>query len=79
VRLLIGDGAKLAVAGLAIGVMAATAFTRWMQRLFFGGGVTDPATFVSVAMVLMTVALLACYIPARRTAYVDPTEALRCE
>jgi predicted permease len=79
VWLLIRDGAKLAVAGLAIGVMAATAVTRLMQRLFFGVGATDPATFVSVAMVLMTVALLACYIPARRAAHVDPTEALRYE
>ncbi len=79
VWLLIRDGAKLAVAGLAIGVMAATAVTRLMQRLFFGVGVTDPATFVSVGMVLMTVALLACYIPARRAAHVDPTEALRYE
>ena len=79
VWLLIRDGAKLAVAGLAIGVMAATAVTRLMQRLFFGVGATDPATFVSVATVLMTVALLACYIPARRAAHVDPTEALRYE
>ncbi len=79
VWLLIREGAKLAVAGLAIGVMAATAVTRLMQRLFFGVGATDPATFVSVAMVLMTVALLACYIPARRAASVDPTEALRYE
>jgi putative ABC transport system permease protein len=79
VWLLIRDGAKLAVAGLAIGVMAATAVTRWMQRLFFGVGFTDPATFASVAMVLLTVALLARYIPARRAAHVDPTEALRYE
>jgi putative ABC transport system permease protein len=79
VWLLVRDGAKLAVAGLAIGVMAATAVTRLMQRLFFEVASTDPATFVSVGMVLMTVALLACYIPARRAAQVDPSEALRYE
>jgi putative ABC transport system permease protein len=79
VKLVVKDGAKLAVAGLAIGAIAAAAVTRFMKSLFFGVTSTDPATFVSVVILLMMVALLACYVPARRAARVDPTVALRYE
>ena len=79
VTLMVEDGAKLAVAGLAIGAIAAAAVTRFMKSLLFGVTSTDPATFVSVVILLMMVALLACYVPARRAARVDPTVALRYE
>jgi len=79
VKLVVKDGAKLAVAGLVIGAIAATAVTRFMKSLFFGVTSTDPATFVSVVILLMMVALLACYVPAHRAARVDPTVALRYE
>jgi putative ABC transport system permease protein len=79
VKLVVKDGAKLAVAGLVIGAIAATAITRFMKSLFFGVTSTDPATFVSVVILLMMVALLACYVPAHRAARVDPTVALRYE
>ncbi len=79
VKLVVKDGAKLAVAGLAIGAIAAAAVTRFMKSLFFGVTSTDPATFVSVVILLMMVALLACYVPAHRAARVDPTVALRYE
>jgi predicted permease len=79
VKLVVKDGAKLAVAGLVIGAIAATAITRFMKSLFFGVSSTDPVTYMSVLILLMMVALLACYVPARRAARVDPTVALRCE
>ena len=79
VKLVVKDGAKLAVAGLVTGAIAATGLTRFMKSLFFGVTSTDAATFVSVVILLMTVALLACYVPARRAARVDPTVALRYE
>jgi ABC-type antimicrobial peptide transport system permease subunit len=79
VKLVVKDGAKLAVAGLVIGVIAAATVTRFMKSLFFGVASTDPVTFVCVLILLMMVALLACYIPARRAARVDPTVALRYE
>lgn len=79
VRLVLKDGAKLAGAGLATGAVAATAVTQFMRSLLFGVTATDPATFLSVLVLLMSVALLACYIPARRAAKVDPMVALRYE
>ena len=79
VRLVVKDGAKLALAGLVIGTIAATAVTQFMKSLLFGVASTDPTTFVSVLFLLMTVALLACYVPARRAARVDPIVALRYE
>jgi putative ABC transport system permease protein len=78
-RLVIGQGMKLALTGLAIGLAAALALTRLMKSLLFGVSASDPLTFGSVSLLLMLVALLACWIPARRATRVDPLIALRRE
>ena len=78
-RMVLGRGAKMAIAGVAIGVVAALGLTRLMGRMLYGVTATDPVTFALVALVLMLVALAACYIPARRAMSVDPLEALRYE
>jgi len=81
-RMVIGQGLRLALAGLAIGAGAAVMLTRLLvsfSRLLYGVGTTDPATYVSVSLMLNAVAVLACYIPARRAAKVDPMVALRNE
>ena len=77
VRLIVGHGARLALIGIAIGIAASIALTRLMKTLLFGVSATDPITFVSVSILLIIVALAACYIPARRAMHVDPMVALR--
>ncbi|MCM3869911.1 MAG: ABC transporter permease, partial [Pyrinomonadaceae bacterium] len=78
-KLILGQGAVLITVGLAIGLSAAFIFTRFLSSLLFGVGATDPLTFLSTPALLALVALLACYVPARRAARVDPMVALRFE
>jgi predicted permease len=78
-RVIVGHGVRLALLGLAIGIVAAAVVTRWMSSVLFDVKPTDPLTFVAVALVLGSVAFLASYIPARRAMRVDPMVALRYE
>ena len=71
------DGARMTVIGIGIGIAAAIALTRLMAGMLFGVKPFDPATFVSVSLLLSVVALFACYVPARKAMKVDPMEALR--
>jgi len=79
VMMIVKQGSKLVLVGLAIGLVGAFAVTRLVASLLFGVTAKDPFTFAAVAMLLAVVALLACYIPAWRATKVDPMEALRCE
>ena len=76
-RMVIGQGLKLAVIGLIIGIAGAIALTQFLSSLLYGVKPTDPLTFFAVSVILIAVALLACYFPARRAAKVDPMTALR--
>jgi predicted permease len=78
-RLILSGGGRLAAAGIAVGLAAAFGLTRLMSSLLYGVSAYDPLTFVSVAGLLLVVALAACFIPARRAAKVDPMVALRYE
>jgi putative ABC transport system permease protein len=78
-RLVVGQGMKLALIGLTIGLLISLVLTRLLRSLLFGISTTDPLTYVGVAGLLALVALLACYLPARRATKVNPLVALRNE
>ena len=78
-KMAVGQGLKLVLIGVAIGVASAFVLTRVMTSLLFGVSATDPLTFLAVAVILILVALAASYLPARRAMRVDPIVALRYE
>lgn len=78
-KLVIGQGMKLAFIGVVIGLIASWAVTRTIKSLLFGISASDPITFIAIALLLALVALFACFIPARRATNIDPMIALRSE
>ena len=78
-RLVLGQGMKLAGLGILLGLVGAVTLTRGLRSLLYGVSATDPLTFSVIALLPMVVTMLACWIPARRAAKVDPLVALRCE
>ncbi len=78
-RMILGQGMILAFIGIGVGLVAAYLLTRLMATMLFGVGPTDPATFAVIAVILATVALLACYLPGRRATKVEPVVSLRYE
>jgi len=78
-RLVLGDGLKMAIAGVAVGLLAAFGLTRLLTGMVYGVSTTDPATFAAIAILLIVIASLASYLPARRATKVDPMVALRYE
>ena len=75
-RLIVGQGMTLALAGVALGLLGAFALLRVMAKMLYGTSSYDPLTFVAISLLLVSVSLLACYLPARRAAKLDPMLAL---
>ena len=78
-RQVVGQGLRLTLAGLAVGIAVSLFLTRFLRGMLFGVATSDWLTFLAVAVLLCVVALAACYLPARRAASVDPMQALRSE
>jgi ABC-type antimicrobial peptide transport system permease subunit len=78
-KLIVRGGMTLALWGVGVGLAGAVAMGRLMRSLLFGVGTTDVATFVAVSVLLVCIALIASYIPARRASQIDPCTSLRCE
>jgi ABC-type antimicrobial peptide transport system permease subunit len=78
-RLVVGQGLKLALIGVSVGIAAALVLTQFLASRLYGVKPADPLTFIAVSLILIAVTLAACYIPARRAAKVDPMVALRNE
>jgi len=78
-RIVLGEGMRIALVGVGVGIAAALGLTRLLTKVIYGVSASDPLTFTGVAVLLTTVALLACYIPARRAMRVDPMIVLRYE
>jgi putative ABC transport system permease protein len=78
-KMVVGQGLLLALIGVGLGLLGALLLTRVMSSMLFGVSATDPFMFASIPLIMAAVALLACYIPARRATKVDPMIALRYE
>jgi putative ABC transport system permease protein len=78
-RTVVGQAVALASVGISIGIGSALALNSIMQRMLFGVTATEPSTYLAVSALLIAIAALAAYVPARRAARIDPSVAMRCE